>query len=392
MIDPYIFNSDLEVHLRDARHAHQIATEFGHAFTPKTKFLFHVAFQISGEVSAARLVNTSQFQKQIGVLARSADLPKFRSTVEVKNQYNRKKQIQTRVDYVEVNINFYDDNLGATRAMLEEYYRYYVRDANHAANGMAFDPRDTYRNGETYPNYGLNNRRRTPFFEYIKIYQLSRQEWFSYTLVNPILSAWGHDQVDASDGAGIMENNVTVAYEAVIYDNGIVGEFGEPLGFGDGDTGYDQTPSPLSINPNYNYPISPGLNEYSPPGGYDQLRVSNGPSGVGTNYSQPGNWFDSVVKNIRTPKPDFLSEVDTGARTFMSEIGTGDVDSLVTGLQSNTQAKRSFMAQALNTGEVDGGLLAYEAGDDQTRQNLEQAAFDKLSSSAKLKKMAQDLL
>ena len=31
-----------------------------------------------------------------------------------------------------------------------------------------------------------------PFFEYIKIYQLAKQSWASYTLVNPLLSAWQH--------------------------------------------------------------------------------------------------------------------------------------------------------------------------------------------------------
>ena len=37
--DPYIINtSGIDVHLRDARHAHQLFGEYSHAFAPKTKF------------------------------------------------------------------------------------------------------------------------------------------------------------------------------------------------------------------------------------------------------------------------------------------------------------------------------------------------------------------
>ena len=45
--DPYLFNSSNDVHLRDARHAHQLYTEHNFALAPKTKFLYHVVFDHS---------------------------------------------------------------------------------------------------------------------------------------------------------------------------------------------------------------------------------------------------------------------------------------------------------------------------------------------------------
>ena len=57
-------------------------------------------------------------------------MPSFRASVENKQQYNRKKNVQTRVDYQDCRIAFHDDNTGVTRALLEEYYRYYFVDAN----------------------------------------------------------------------------------------------------------------------------------------------------------------------------------------------------------------------------------------------------------------------
>ena len=76
---------------------------------------------------------------------------------------------------------------------------------------------------------------------------LSRGEYTTYTLVNPILTSWSHDTVDNSDGAGTMSNSIQVAYEAVFYNqNSItIGSQGEPIGFGQDH--YDTTPSPISL-------------------------------------------------------------------------------------------------------------------------------------------------
>lgn len=242
--DLYLINTDSELHLRDARHAMQLYTEHGHALGPKTKFLYHVVFEYSAPLD--KIANSDKFRKEIGVLVKSVDLPKFRATVETKNQYNRKKRVQTRIDYDDINIRLHDDNTGLTRAMLEEYYKYYSKDGHKNDKGVPLDfgARDKFTN--QVPRYGLDNGANGPFFSYIRIYQLSRQKWFSYTLVNPILTAWGHDDMEYGDGTGIMENNMTIGYEAVLYNTGDIREGNEPKGFTDIETRYDQVHSPLN--------------------------------------------------------------------------------------------------------------------------------------------------
>lgn len=241
--DAFLFNLQSETHLRDARHAHQIYTQNNFAFAPKTKYLYHVRFQPNDEVGNSATSNVFRFQKELGILVKSADLPSFRASVENKQQYNRKKNVQTRVDYQDVRIAFHDDNTGVTRALLEEYYRYYFDDANKTTNGVdgAYGTRDKYF--ARVPNYGLNNQKRNPFFKYITIYQLSRRDWVAYTLVNPLLSAWDHGSVGSAD-TEFNENTITVAYEAVQYTNGSI-SVDTPPGFADAEVGYDVTPSPL---------------------------------------------------------------------------------------------------------------------------------------------------
>jgi hypothetical protein len=241
--DAFLFNLESETHLRDARHAHQIYTQNNFAFAPKTKYMYHVRFDPNDEIGNSATSNVFRFQKELGVLVKSADLPSFRASVENKNQYNRKKNVQTRVDYQDCRISFHDDNTGVTRALLEEYYRYYFVDANKNTNGVdgAYGPRDKYF--ARVPNYGLNNNKRTPFFKSITIYQLSRRNWVAYTLVNPLLTAWDHGSVESS-ATDFNENTISVAYEAVQYTSGTVSG-NTPAGFADQSVGYDVTPSPL---------------------------------------------------------------------------------------------------------------------------------------------------
>jgi hypothetical protein len=243
--DAFLFNLTAGTHLRDAQHAHKIYTNSNFTFAPKQKYMYHVVFQPNAEVGNSTTANSFLFQKELGVLVKSTDLPSFRASVENKQQYNRKKNIQTRLDYQDIRMTLHDDNLGAVRAMLKEYYKYYFADGNRGTSGSqaAYLPRDKYF-GDV-PNYGLNNKKRTPFFSYITIYQLARRQWFAYTLVNPLLSAWDHGGVDSTDG-GFNEASMSVAYEGVLYSEGTVDQ--NPIvGFGDAEVGYDVEPSPLGI-------------------------------------------------------------------------------------------------------------------------------------------------
>ena len=241
--DAFLFNLESETHLRDARHAHQIYTQNNFAFAPKAKYMYHVRFDPNDEIGNSATSNVFRFQKELGVLVKSADLPSFRASVENKQQYNRKKNVQTRVDYQDCRITFHDDNTGVTRALLEEYYRYYFQDANQTTTGSngAFVPRDKYF--ARVPNYGLDNGKRNPFFKSITIYQLARRNWVAYTLVNPLLTAWDHGGVGSTE-TDFNENTMSVAYEAVQYTSGIVAT-DTPAGFADASVGYDVTPSPL---------------------------------------------------------------------------------------------------------------------------------------------------
>lgn len=229
--------------LGDFAHASKLFVDADMRLAPKVKFLYYVSFIIN----TAALPNVSfkfKHQNEINMLVKRADLPKFTIATETLNQYNRKKVVQNKIDYNPVNISFHDDNLGVTRQLWENYFKYYYADPTAATDATSKYRRNAMKNSSTIMTpYGLDNNSTIPFFDKIVIYQMGKGAWNSYTLVNPLITAWNHDQMDYSANAPV-ENNMTVAYEAVSYASGQVSQ-NNPPGFA--SEHYDTMPSPLSV-------------------------------------------------------------------------------------------------------------------------------------------------
>jgi len=374
-----------EVTLRDARHAHQLFTEHGLALAPKNKFLYHVVFQTRDEVGNHTDSNTAKFQKEIGVLAKSVELPQYRASIENKQQYNRKKNVQTRIDYQDLTIKFHDDNTGMTRAMLQEYYKYYYNDGRHQLKQGAYDPRDKYN--ERVPRYGLDTTNQGPFFDYIKIFQLARKKWFSYTLVNPLISQWGHDVLEYGDTGGQMENTLVLAYESVIYKNGNI-DSDLPAGFTSNETRYDKVYSPLQYPEQeddsiFSNILGPKLNSSTgnTPRRTLPKRASNSDSKEQkSNLANLGRGLIGALRDIEVPTQNTQLATNTSSLPS-SGANLSNPDSLITGLNSNPRAKESFTARALNANTVEGTSYAdYVATSADGREAIDADLRSKIST------------
>ena len=233
--------------LKDYQHASRLFVDDGFRLAPKTKFLYHCVFELSDEAMKVIPQLDQRHKQEINMLVKQVDLPKFSIQTATKNTYNRKKNLQTSIEYDPVNITFHDDNMGLTTTLMEAYYRFYFRDGNHRSEGVSppYNPRNTYGNSisQNY-RYGLDNDHKAPFFNKITIYQMARHEYLGYTLVNPMVTGLTHDQMDSGDNSTPSQNQISIAYEAVFYSRGPVGE-NSPKGFATAH--YDKTPSPLTI-------------------------------------------------------------------------------------------------------------------------------------------------
>lgn len=243
--------------LGDFRHAARLYTDYTFSRAPRTKFSYHVAFDIEKEA-----VRGSDWRfkhiVEAGMLVKSVDLPKFTYDHDVKNQYNRKKIVYKDIKYEPITVTLHDDNAGIINSMMALYYGYYSPErflkpetafySTGEGTGVGAGPYDQSSvSGTVVPNrYGLDNDgTNLPFFRNIFVYTMARKNYNSYILVRPHILNITHGTMNQDSNNATGEITMTIGYESVRYGSGRVIKGKEPFGFG--TVHYDQTPSPMTI-------------------------------------------------------------------------------------------------------------------------------------------------
>lgn len=284
-----------DAYVRDFRHASKTFTTNGFANAPKFKWLFHVYFEINPQVTSyPKMANH-------GLLVKNIQLPKFSVTVAEMNQYNRKRNIQTKHAYDPVAITFHDDNDGLIKKMWYDYYSYYYGDVTAATNkarqqyiyspDISGDQVWGYINEPSSANV-TDGQSKPLFFKSIKIFGFNQHNFSAYTLNNPMIERFEHDGYDYYQTTSTMENRMTIRYESVGYEEGAInGKNPGAIVTGFGDEGvYDKLLSPIS---------KPGGNKsIMGPGG-----LFDAGSGIIDDLSQvPPNILGAAVKGLNVAK------------------------------------------------------------------------------------------
>jgi len=261
--------------LKDYAHASKTFRTNGYALAPRTKFLFHTFFNLNLTGIPALQTAFNGSQTSIGLAVKTVDLPSYQISVDTLNQYNRKRLVQSKIEYQPVNITFHDDGSDLIRTMWYNYFAYYYKDPsqsyegvpnsngtsgnnNSTPSGFGYNTRDIYSNdrfvqdwgyiGESYSDGTYSPEGKPPFFKDIKIYGLDQHKFAAYVLINPTITEWRHDTYDYSQGNGMMTHTMTIKYETVKYYSGGIGASRpdtNAVGFAD-PANYDTIPSSIS--------------------------------------------------------------------------------------------------------------------------------------------------
>jgi len=273
------------------QHATRLFIDDTMRLAPRTKFLFYVHFELNKHAIRAPSF-TNNHQEEIGLLVKTAELPKFNFDTVTKNQYNRKKIVYKGINYDPVNITMHDDNAGVVNAMWAVYYGYYIADrhnptAAYEANHLrpTKTPKDNFR-------YGMDNDITAPFFKSVTIYTMSRRRFLGYTLMNPRIKSWSHGNMDHS-ASEFAESSMTLEYEAVKYSAGQVA-YNSPKGFA--TLHYDTVPSPISV-------AGGGVSTLTGEGGVlDGIEQVFGNIGSGAAFDSFGGFMGTAISAINTYK------------------------------------------------------------------------------------------
>jgi LysM repeat protein len=262
------FGSD---YLRDYTHASKTFRTNSYQNAPKLKFLFHTYFE----------TNTEAFPNNFnyGLLVKDVKLPSFTFATHQMNQYNRKRIVQTKIKYENVDITFHDDNNDSVNYLWNNYYQYYFSDGSKPQNvlqglrGTNLDNTSAAGEGPSNPSMQYNDRnlyensisgdddwgfsggqtnsetgKKVAFFKNITVFGFNQHNFTAYTFINPVVVNFSHDSYNYEDGNGVMQNKMTIDYETVVYNYGKM-DGRKPgdivTGFGDVAT-YDRTVSPIA--------------------------------------------------------------------------------------------------------------------------------------------------
>ena len=246
--------------LRDYTHASKTFRSNGYELAPRYKFLFHTFFNMNfREIpQLANVFNSGADRNILSLTVKSVDLPKFQFDIETKNQYNRKRLIQTKINYEPVVITLHDDGGDYVRNMWYNYYAYYYKDPNQnywsplptngilgdeatgrGVSGYSYNSRDIYLDNRSVSDWGYVGESYTDgtganpltdgkpaFFKDITIFGFNQQKFAAYVLINPLIERFDHDTYDYAEDGGLMQNTMTIRYETVKYYEGAIAPLG----------------------------------------------------------------------------------------------------------------------------------------------------------------------
>ncbi len=249
--------------MHDYGHANRIFASDTFRSAPKHQFLFYVRFTLNETLIQSNLY-TDVKQREFGSLCKTAELPKY--TIENKqlNSYNRTYTSYTKMKYEPVRFTFHDDADDNVFDFWYNYYSYYFRDSDPDTGIFNYADRHQQRN---YTVWGFNpadgGKSYQHLIRYVDIFSFHNSKFTQNRLINPRILTWSQNNHDHAQGAGIMEHQMTLSYEAVKMFKGFVTNDNFP----DMMLRYDLTPSPIS-------PLGGGTRSVLGPGGIAETTQS----------------------------------------------------------------------------------------------------------------------
>lgn len=188
---------------------------------PRSKFLFYVTFnRPNGQGGVTRY---GDWTTGVSFLIKSATRPNISFKTETLNQYNKKRVIQTGLEYEPIEITFYDTYDQRVIQMFKEYCQFYYGDFFSDLTGWNYDvTASEFQNVANDLEFGFNapktDGNTAYFYSSIEFYQFGGGRFNKFTLVNPKIQSFNYDDEDYSDGNTPQMVRIRFMYEGIIFE------------------------------------------------------------------------------------------------------------------------------------------------------------------------------
>ena len=219
---------DREFYWRDFRNAYHYNPSQD---PPRQQFGGYVSFVLDRELFLDPFFDSTdndELRVRMSSLVRTADMPQVEFKTQTMNEYNKKKIVNTGVEYQPVTIRVVDTASNAWLQIIMKYFAYHYmnprnktqqgnRDINSTTNfegGLDFIG-SQYGAGGTFDSnkYGYNPNLNPNFFERIDYVLYHAQKGVQYSLLNPVMTGFTHTPIDYASNE-LMEFTMTFQYES----------------------------------------------------------------------------------------------------------------------------------------------------------------------------------
>lgn len=185
---------------------------------PKRKFTYACGFipnrsafsTLEGGIELARALSTNTYI----FMAKTFEPPSYKIDSEILDQYNKKRVIQTRINYDPVSITFHDDVDNKITQLVDMYVKYYYSDSlNVDYLNWRLDTTSDFVN-EGF--WGSRLPKEKNLFQAIWVAWINGGSVTYAIMYNPIASDIKFDTLDYSDNTP-LEISMTFDYEGVVF-------------------------------------------------------------------------------------------------------------------------------------------------------------------------------
>ena len=218
---------DREFYWRDFRNAYHYNPSQD---PPRQQFAGYVMFVLDRDLFGTFFdeANNDELKVRMSSLVRTADFPQIEFKTQTLNEYNRKKIVNTGVEYQPVTIRVVDTASNAWLTMIMKYFAYHymnprnqnnvgerdVASVNYGQGGAEFIASQFGAGGNFDSNKaGYNINENPHFFERIDYVVYHAQKGTQYSLINPVMTGFTHTPIDYASNE-LMEFTMTFQYES----------------------------------------------------------------------------------------------------------------------------------------------------------------------------------
>lgn len=227
-------------YMRDFKNAYRFRADVN---PPRQAFQGYVNFILNRDFFSFLFSDTgndsNEFRTQISSTVRTADLPAVQFKTETRNKYNRKKIVNTGVEYDPVSMTVIDTVGNEWLITLMKYFTYHYMDArNQSVDKTDRDISGVSRKSDTDeltrgdalnpPKFmsdlfdsnaaGYNLNQNPYFFERIDYVLYHGNQGVQYSLLNPVITSFKPTPLDYSS-SDVREFGLSFAYEKFTIHN-----------------------------------------------------------------------------------------------------------------------------------------------------------------------------